>query len=86
MFDRGLNTLDQSVFTKITAQKGPEKLTTFPPATLSKKRPWHRCFLVNFVKFLKTLFFTEHLWTTASASSEHLMTFNLLLVAKGVRN
>ena len=26
---------------------------------------WHRCFPVNFVKFLRT-FFTEHLWTTAS--------------------
>ena len=23
---------------------------------------WHRRFLVNFVKFLRTLFFTEHLW------------------------
>ena len=26
------------------------------PATLSKKRLWHRCFPVNFVKFLKTRF------------------------------
>ena len=26
------------------------------------KRLWHRCFLVNFVKFLRTLFLTEHLW------------------------
>ena len=32
------------------------------PATLLKKRLWHRCFHVNFVKFLKTLFFIEHLW------------------------
>ena len=32
------------------------------PATLLKKRLWHRCFLVNFVKFLRTLFLTEHLW------------------------
>ena len=23
---------------------------------------WHRCFPVNFVKFLKTPFFKEHLW------------------------
>ena len=23
---------------------------------------WHRCFPVNFVKFLRTPFFTEHLW------------------------
>ena len=32
------------------------------PATLLKKRLWHRCFLVNFVKFVATLFFIEHLW------------------------
>ena len=25
------------------------------PATLSKKRLWHRCFTVNFANFLKTL-------------------------------
>ena len=31
------------------------------PATLSKKRLWHRCFPVNFAKFLRTPFFTEHL-------------------------
>ena len=23
---------------------------------------WHRCFPVNFAKFLRTPFFTEHLW------------------------
>ena len=32
------------------------------PTTLLKKRLWHRCFPVNFVKFLRTLFFTNHLW------------------------
>ena len=26
------------------------------PATLLKKRPWHSCFPVNFVKFLRTTF------------------------------
>ena len=26
------------------------------------KRPWHRCFPVNFAKFLRTSFLTEHLW------------------------
>ena len=35
------------------------------PATLLKKRLWHRCFPVNFKKFLKT-FFIEHLRTTDS--------------------
>ena len=32
------------------------------PTTLRKKRLWHRCFLVNFVKFLRTPFLTEHIW------------------------
>ena len=32
------------------------------PATLLKKGLWHRCFPVNFAKFLRTPFFTEHLW------------------------
>ena len=31
-----------------------------------KKRLWHKCFPVNFAKFLRTCFFTEHLWVTAS--------------------
>ena len=29
------------------------------PATLLKKRLWHRCFPVNFVKFLRTPFYRE---------------------------
>ena len=33
-----------------------------PPETLLKKRLWHRCFPVNFAKFLKASFLTEHLW------------------------
>ena len=32
------------------------------PTTLLKKRLWHRCFPVNFVKFLWTPFYLEHLW------------------------
>ena len=35
------------------------------PETLLKKRLLHRCFFVNFVKFLSTSFFPEHLRTTA---------------------
>ena len=31
------------------------------PATLLKKNIWHRCFTVNFTKFLRTPFFTEYL-------------------------
>ena len=31
------------------------------PPTLLKKKLWHRCFPVNFVKFLRTPFHIEHL-------------------------
>ena len=37
------------------------KIAGLMPATLLKKRLWHRCFPVNFTKFLRTPFFTEHL-------------------------
>ena len=32
------------------------KVTGLRPATLLKKRRWHRCFPVNFAKFLRTFF------------------------------
>ena len=38
------------------------KVADLRPATLLKKRLWHRCFPVNFAKFLKTPFITKHLW------------------------
>ena len=41
------------------------------PATLLKKRLWHRCFAVNFPKFLR------HLWATAS---DHYDGFHMLLL------
>ena len=37
------------------------KVAGLRPATLLKKRPWHRCFPVNFTKFLRKPFLTEHL-------------------------
>ena len=37
------------------------KFASLKPATLLKKRPWHRCFPENFPKFLKTPFYIEHL-------------------------
>ena len=37
------------------------KVAGLRPATLLKKILWHRCFPVNFVIFLRTPFFTEHL-------------------------
>ena len=44
----------RKVFLKIS-QNSQEKACNF-----IKKRLWHRCFLVNFAKFLRTPFFTEH--------------------------
>ena len=38
------------------------KVAGLSPATLLKKRLWHRCFPVNLAKFLRTPFFREHLW------------------------
>ena len=48
-------------FTKFTGKHQCQglffnKVTGLRPATLLKKRLWHRCFLVNFVKFLRTPF------------------------------
>ena len=37
------------------------KVTGLRPATLLKNRLWHRCFPVNFEKFLRTPFLKEHL-------------------------
>ena len=38
------------------------KVANLKPATLLQKRLWHRPFPVNFVKYLRTPYFTEHLW------------------------
>ena len=57
-------------FTKFTGKKPvPEplfnKVAGFIPATLLKKTLWHRCFPVNFMKFLKAFFvFIKFLQTT----------------------
>ena len=47
------NTWPESLFNKVAGLR---------PVTLLKRRLWHKCFLVNFAKFLRILFLTEHLW------------------------
>ena len=42
------------------------KAADLSPATISKKRLWHRCFPVNFTRIFKNAFFTKHSWTAAS--------------------
>ena len=54
-------------FTKFTGKRLCQslffnKVTGLSPATLLKKRLWHRCFPVRFVKFLRTTFYIEHFW------------------------
>ena len=50
-------------FTKFTGKYLCQRLFfNKEPATLLKKSLWHRCFPVNFVKFLRTPFYKEHLW------------------------
>ena len=53
---------------KFTEKHLPQSLFfCLSPETLLKKWLWHRCFLVNFAKFLRTTFFRnnvfiEHFW------------------------
>ena len=54
-----------------------KKVAGLRPETLLKKRLWHGRFPVNFVEFLRTPFFKEHLWTTAS---ENHITENIMEV------
>ena len=55
------------------------KLQAAPAASL-KKRLWYRCFLVNFPKFLRTAFFTEHFrWLLLFQSDQQCLRYILFL-------
>ena len=50
------------------------KVAGLRPATLLKTRLWHRCFPVNFAKFLKTSLLTEHLrWLPLAFQNESIL-------------
>ena len=49
--------MPESLFTKVA---GLRPATIFRSANLFKKRLWHRCFPVNFLKFLRIPFLTEY--------------------------
>ena len=51
----------KKVFLEISQNSQENTYASLSPATLFKKRLWHRCFPVNFVKFLRTHFAIEHL-------------------------
>ena len=54
------------------------KVAGHKPATLLKYRFWHRCFPVNFAKFLRTPFLTEHLrWLLLSFDPEFVSSVTL---------
>ena len=74
-------------FTKLTGKHLCQsllfnKVAGLRPATLLKKRLWHRCFPVNFVKFLRTPFFIERLWWLLLIF--HVSTaYNIIVTFKG---
>ena len=52
------------------------KVAELKSAPLLKKRLWHRCFPVNFVKYLRTPFLTGHLWWLLLYERLHLQQQN----------
>ena len=68
-------------FPKFTGKYQCQSLFFNKVAGLLKKRLWHRCFPVNFAKFLRVPFFTEHLWTTACelGAELHLLTSSITI-------
>ena len=47
------------------------KVAGLRPATLLKKRSWHKCFPVDFATFLRISFFIEHPGVTSSKCGEN---------------
>ena len=59
------NVQNLSHYPEAVARSRFVKFIRLRPAALLKKRLWHRCFPVNFQKFLRTPFLTEHQATAA---------------------
>ena len=59
----------------------PESLC-LRPATLLAKKFWHRYFSVNFVKFLRAPFYTEHLWWLLLILQQHDNKFSFWLYSR----
>ena len=49
-----------------------DKVAGLSPVTLLKKKLWHGCFPVSFMKFLRTSFYLEHLWWLLLNHTIHL--------------
>ena len=61
------------------------KVAGLRPATVLKKRLWHRCFPVNFVKFLRTPFYKERLWWLLMPKNICMLVFHELSQCLGLR-
>ena len=59
-----------------TSENDDECQKQSQPATLLKKRLWHRCFPVNFSKFLGATFLTEHLRWLFLECAHHQENYN----------
>ena len=70
-------------FSKFTRKHLCQRALGLRPATLLKKTLWLRCFLVNFVKFLKTLFFIEHRWWPLLFRATQNFVHNIYLYTTG---
>ena len=66
-----------NTWARVCAKTLVSPMSGLRPATLLKKRLWHRCFPVNFAKFSKYLF-TEHFRMTASESTFYILVALLL--------
>ena len=56
------------------------------PTTLLKRRLWHGCFPVNFVKFLKTLFLQSTSTGCFYSSTNVVMVNALNIIYEGIEN
>ena len=64
----------KGVLRNFAKSTGKHLYQNFWPATLLKARLWHRCFPVNFTKFLRAPFLTEHLrWLLLICKSVHIL-------------
>ena len=64
-------------FTKFTGKHQCQSLFSINlglrPTTLLKKKHWHRCFPVNFVKFLRAPVYIEHVWSLLLRTDTDIM-------------
>ena len=60
------------------------KVLGLRPATLLKKWLWHRCFPVNFAKFLRRPFLTKHFWWLPLRAECMILTYSIQFISISV--